>query len=117
MLEQHAIIVYQDEREEYFERPYVHTPHLASTLLDDGLYDTPEALEASITLARQVFLYLKLPIQEHIRHVYLRDGAGSSEDDWALSDLAFYLLLMNGKAHPEEVAFAQACMLRRAFCK
>jgi hypothetical protein len=112
-----AIILYQDDREENFEHPYVHTPHLASILLEEGLYDSPAALDASMVVARQVFLYLKIPIQEHFRHVYVRDSAGGSEEDWALSDLAFYLLLMNGKAHPEEVAYAQACMLQKAFCK
>jgi hypothetical protein len=117
MLGQGTIILYNDDREEAFSHPYVNTPHLASTLLDDGIYKDERSLEDSLSLATQVCLYLHIPVQEHFRHIYVRGGSGKSEDDWALSDFAYYLLLMNGKANYGDVAYAQACMLRRAFCK
>jgi hypothetical protein len=116
MVEQ-AIILFDDNREEYRAHPYVHTPHLASTLVDEGLYTDQQALAHSLALATQVCIYLHIPVGDHFRHIYVHGSSGLSQEDWALSDFAYYLLLMNGKAHPEDVAYAQACVLRHAFCK
>jgi hypothetical protein len=116
MVEQ-AIILFEDNREEYRTHPYIHTPHLASSLIDDGYYSSEQSLADSLTLATQVCIYLHVPVQDHFRHIYVHSSSGLSEEDWALSDFAYYLLLMNGKAHPEDVAFAQASILRHAFCK
>lgn len=116
MAEQGAIILYSDDREETMSYAYVHTPHVASTLLDEGLYNQA-ALGEAMKRAIQICLYLRVPVQQHFRHIYVHGAAGHVQDDWALSDLAFYLLLLNGEAQNPDVAFAQAYAIHRAFCR
>jgi hypothetical protein len=116
MAEQGAVILYGDGQEEYYSHPYVHTPHVASALVDDGLYDN-EVLEEAMKRAIQVCLYMNVPVQHHFRHLYVQSDTGSTQEDWALSDFAFYLLLMNGRSLTEDVAYAQAYALHHAFCR
>jgi hypothetical protein len=116
MAEQRAIILYGDGQEERFSYAYVHTPHVASSLLDDGMFDQ-DALQDALQRAIQVCLYMHVPVHQHFRHIYVQSATGHAKDDWALSDFAFYLLLMNGRSLTEEVAYAQAYALHRAFCR
>ena len=115
MAEQVSIIVYGDDREETISYTYVNTPHVASTLLDD-VYDESMLAEA-MEQARQVCLHMHVPIQQHFQHIFVHGASGHIQDDWALSDFAFYLLLMNGNAHHADVARAQAYAVFKAFCR
>ena len=116
MAERFAIIKWDDDREEAYgpDDPYVHTPHIASTLIDEEIYGDEAALDAALERTFQVFMYLRIPIHQHFRRLHLHGSGGLLQDDWALSDLAFYLLLLNGDAHHEAVACAQAYAIRRA---
>src|SRR4051812_45255092 len=116
MTEQLAIISYDDGREDVFTGNYVNTPHCASVLVDDGIYND-ERLEEALHKTFQVCLYLHIAIHQHFRRMYVHDAAGSLQYDWALSDLALYLLLLNGDPHNEHVAFAKSYAIRRAFYK
>lgn len=115
MEERFAIIRWEDEQEEqfYFSAPYINTPHRASMLIDDAVYKDPEDLDAAISRSFQVFLNMNVPIQEHFRRMHVHNAQGHVEEDWALSDLAFYLLLLNGDVHNSVVAEAQAYAIRR----
>lgn len=115
MEERFAIILWDDEREEqfFFSAPYINTPHRASMLIDESVYRDPDDLDAAISRSFQVFLNMHLPIQEHFRRLHVHDAQGHIEEDWALSDLAFYLLLLNGDIQSAAVAEAQAYAIRR----
>src|SRR4051812_49365544 len=117
MAEQFAIIRYSDEAEDYFSGIYVNTPHKASMLIDDGVYEDEPSLEAALQRTFHVCMHLNIPIQQHFRRIYIHDESGPIQDEWALSDLALYLLLINGDPHNEHVAFAQAYAIKRAFNK
>jgi hypothetical protein len=114
MAEQRAIILYSDDREESASYRYVHTPYVAGTLLDDGLFDET-ALQEAMQRAVQVCLYMRVPIWQHFRHIYVHNASGHVQDDWALSDLALYLLLLNGNTASAAAAFAQAYAVRNIF--
>lgn len=116
MAEHTAIIVYSSGSEEPLDRDFVSTPHLASSLLDDGIYDEAglhEAMEKAMLVCMQV----RVPIRRHFRRVHVRDGGGQAQEDWALSDFAFYLLLVNGNVAYAPAAYAQAYAIYRAFAQ
>jgi hypothetical protein len=115
MADQNAIIIFDSEGNDWPFESEVHTPHIASTLLE-CMYDQ-DALQDALNIAVQVCLHMHVPVQEHFRHVYVPDPSGSTQEDWALSDFAFYLLLLNGKADNADVAYAQAYAIHRAFCR
>ncbi len=110
------IVRWDDEHEEMLGRgAYVHTPHMASVLVEDYVFSDESALEAAIERTFQVCLHLNIPIHQHFRRVHVHDVSGHIQEDWALSDLAFYLLMLNGDVHNTMVAQAQAYAIRRAF--
>jgi hypothetical protein len=115
MAMQNAIIIYDSEGNDWFEDTDVYTPHIASDLLE-YIYDQDTLLEA-MNRAVQVCLHMHVPVQKHFRHVYVPDASGFVKEDWALSDFAYYLLLLNGRAENADVAYAQAYAIHRAFCK
>jgi len=119
MAESFAIIRWNDDREEEYgsSGPYIHTPHIASILIDEAIYDDEAALEAALERTFQVCLLMQVPIQQHFRRVHVHDAAGHVQEDWALSDLGFYLLLLNGDVHKAPVASAQAFAIRHIFRK
>jgi hypothetical protein len=114
MAEALAIIQWQDGSEErFFGESSVHTPHLASVLLELGAYQDTQDLETAIQRAFQICLQLRIPITRNFQPIHVYDDRGEVESDWALSDLAFYLLLLNGNAQNPDVAHAQAWALRK----
>lgn len=114
MAEAFAIVQWQDGREEHFAEGFeIHTPHLASVLIDQHAYDSAAGLEAAVLRAFQVCLQLGIPITRHFRRIHVYGADGAIEDDWALSDLGFYLLLLNGDATNPGVARAQAWAIRK----
>ena len=118
MVESFAIIRWDDDdREEEYSSgsPYIHTPHIASILIDEDVYADAVALDAALQRTFQVCMHLGIPIHLHFRRVHVYDASGPIQDDWALSDLAFYLLLLNGDTHHAAVASAQAYAIRRSF--
>jgi hypothetical protein len=116
MAEQFAIVRWDDDREEEaYGAAFIHTPHLASVLIDECVYDDASALDAAMQRTFQVCLQLQVPIRQHFQPVHVHDMSGHIQDDWALSDLAFYLLLLNGNARNEAVAYAQAYAVRHVF--
>ncbi len=110
-----TIIVYSDDHEEITPSAYVHTPHVASCLLDDGVYDDVTGLDEALQQAIEVCLRLGVSVEAHFRPIHVHSSDGHVHDDWSLSDLALYLLLLNGKPRSAQRAFAQAWLLRRAF--
>jgi hypothetical protein len=110
-----TIIVYDPEGNDRLLDTDATTPHIASSLLDD-VYDQ-DTLREAMGRAVQVCLHMHVPIHQHFRHVYVPDASGHVVEDWALSDFAFYLLLLNGRAENADVAFAQAYAIHKAFCK
>jgi len=115
MAPQNAIIIYDVEGSDWFSDTDAYTPHIASALLNT-IYDQ-ETLQEAMNRAVQVCLHIHVPVQKHFRHVYVPDASGLVREDWALSDFAFYLLLLNGKAENADVAYAQAYAIHKAFCK
>jgi len=114
MAEAFAIIQWQDGSEDYrSDETFVHTPHLASVLLELGAYNDGAELGNAIQRAFQICLQLRIPIMRNFRSIHVYDDHGEVEADWALSDLAFYLLLLNGNAANPDVAHAQAWALRK----
>lgn len=114
MAENFAIVEWQDGS---VERPDTEhpapMPHIASALVDEQVYSSTELLEAAISRAFQICLQLGIPISTHFRHIHVFSGDGETAVDWALSDLAFYLLLLNGDAANERVACAQGWAIRK----
>lgn len=117
MEERFAIIRWEDEREEelLYSAVNVNTPYRASILLEESIYNDAQELDAAIHRSFQVFLNMQVPIQQHFRQVHVHNADGHVNDDWALSDLAFYLLLLNGDVHKSDVARAQAWAVRQIF--
>jgi hypothetical protein len=115
MQERFAIIRWDDEREEeqLFSAASINTPYRASMLLDEAVYEDQTDLDAAIHRSFQVFLNMQVPIQEHFKQVHVHNSEGHLEDDWALSEIAFYLLLLNGDVHKSAVAEAQAYAVRQ----
>lgn len=114
MQERFAIIRWDDDRE--FEIPFadsfVNTPHRASMLLEDSVYSDLQELDAALHKSFMICMNLHVPIQEHFQKLHVHNVAGHVDEDWALSDLAFYLLLLNGDVHKSAVAEAQAFAIR-----
>jgi hypothetical protein len=112
-----AIVLWDDMREEqfYYSAPYVNTPYRASTLLEEAVYEDPQDLSAALQKSFLVLLNMHVPIQEHFRPMHVHNSEGHIQDDWALSDLAFYLLLLNGDVHKSAVAEAQAFAIRHIY--
>lgn len=115
MAEAFAIIQWQDGSEEQrYRSGSAHTPHLASVLIDSGAYQDFHELDEAVLRSFQICLQLQIPITQHFRRIHVYDHQGAIESDWALSDLGFYLLLLNGNARNPAVAHAQAWALRKA---
>jgi hypothetical protein len=114
MADHTAIIVYSSGSEEPLDRDFVSTPHLASSLLDEGIYDE-DGLQQAMEKAMLVCMQVRIPIRRHFRRLHVRDGHGQVEEDWALSDFALYLLLLNGNVALAPAAYAQAYAIYKAF--
>ena len=115
MIESFAIIKWDDREDEYHSGAYTHTPHIASALIDEAVYTDAVALDTAMQRTFEVCIQLNIPIHHHFRCIYVHDATGHVHNDWALSDLAFYLLLLNGDTHNPFVAHAQAYAIRRIF--
>lgn len=118
MPEPFALICYEDGSEEaLWQYPDTATPHLASVLLEEGIFEHEEALTKALERAFEVCLSIQLPIRRHFRPLHIIGREGHLSDDWALSDLGWFLLLLNGQALNTHVARAQAyainVMMRR----
>ncbi len=113
MAESFSIIRYGDDREETVYGPHsVYTPHLASVLVDEGIFSGSEALSAALDRAFEVCMLAGIPIDHHFRRVYVHGTAGCELFDWAMSDLAWYLVLLNGAPADRRVAMAQVFALK-----
>lgn len=115
MTMQNPIIIYNSEEGDWFPDADIHTPHVVSALIDT-VFDK-DTLKDAMNRAVQVCLHIHVPVWKHFQRVYVPDVSGSVHEDWALSDFAFYLLLLNGNAENVDVAYAQAYVIHRAFCK
>ncbi|MBS1615080.1 MAG: hypothetical protein JST06_03080 [Bacteroidetes bacterium] len=111
---QRAIIVYENGEEAWESPGHNHLPHRASSLLEDGIYDE-SGLKQAMLRAFSVCMQVQIPIQQHFRKVHVHSLSEQVAEDWALSDFAFYLLLMNGDVTRPESAFAQAYAVFKAF--
>lgn len=115
MAEAFAIVQWEDGTDEQFSgTDEVHTPHLANMLLECGAYGSAAELDDSLQRAFRVCMQLHIPIASHFRRIHVYDQDGERELEWALSDLALYLLLLNGNPQNPGVAHAQAWAIRRA---
>lgn len=88
MAEHSAIIIYSSGSEERLEQAYVNTPHTASTLLDEGIYDEA-GLKEAMQKAILVCLQVQIPVRRHFRRIHIHDTGGRISEDWALSDFAY----------------------------
>ena len=97
-----------DYLEEEMLRAYLRMPlrHMASQLMDEMGYHTEKDLEQALSRAFEVCCSMHINIPQHFRRVYLFDEEGL-HTDWQLSDLASYLLLVNGNSCNPRVAAAQ----------
>ncbi len=102
------LIVY-DPYEEWtgsFDAEQVQLKHLAGELLQDiGIHDATE-LQQILERAFDVCCQVNLPIEQHFKKVFLFSD-GQLITDWLLSDMASYLLLVNGDPRNYNVARAQ----------
>ncbi len=109
-----TIVVYENGLEEWagYEQPYL--PHRASNLIEDGIYDETD-LKRALQRAFLVCMQVHIPIRYHFQRIHVHNGNEYVAEDWALSDFAFYLLLMNGDVSRRDAAFAQAYVIFKAF--
>lgn len=85
--------------------------HLASELLGEYGYDD-ENMKDALDKALELCMVMDIPIALHFRKVYLYEGE-SLKTDWMLSDLASYLVLVNGDIHNPNVAKARLYLLHK----
>jgi len=97
-----------DPYEDVFERPLYNIPlrHMASELMKDFGFANTAELNDSLQRTFEVCLIMNIPITDHFKKVYLYANHDLTTD-WLLSDLATYLLLMNGNNRNYNVARAR----------
>jgi len=94
--------------------PFFQVPlrHLASELFDEFGIRDEEELDNNLKKAFEVCCTLHIPIKEHFKKVYLY-AQGQIHTDWLLSDMASYLLLLNGNTRNHVVAKAQMYLVNK----
>lgn len=102
-----------DYLEEELLRSYLRMPlrHLASELMEEMGYHSEADLQHAMVRAFEVCCSMHINIPQHFRQVYVFDKEGI-HTDWQLTDLASYLLLINGNSCNARVAEAQLYFLR-----
>jgi DNA-damage-inducible protein D len=85
--------------------------HLASELLGEFGFDD-EHMKDALDKAFELCMVMDIPITLHFRKVYVYEGE-ELKTDWMLSDLASYLVLVNGDIHNPNVAKARLYLLHR----
>jgi hypothetical protein len=80
--------------------------HLASELAAEFGYADEQELAGAIEDTFEVCCMMNVSITTHFRKVYIYQN-GTLKTDWLLSDLATYMLLMNGHATNPKVAQAR----------
>lgn len=116
-MEQRFEIIQWDDRQETFfsDRKTVATPHVASILLSEALFDSLEDFQKAMRHGFEVFLQLQIPIEEHFKAFHIHGGTGQIEEDWALSDLALYVLLLSAEANATARTKAKIFAISRLF--
>ncbi|MEO6832316.1 MAG: hypothetical protein ABI378_07905 [Chitinophagaceae bacterium] len=110
------IIQWSDGLEEQFSgREIVATPHVASVLLDEAMFDSLEDFQKAMHNSFEVFLQLNIPIAEHFKAFHVHNGVGQIAEDWALSDLALYVLLLSAEANETARTKAKAFAINKIF--
>ena len=105
--------IYDPYEEVFFNIPAFRVPlrHLASELLDEFGISNEAEFEKIMEKAFDVCFTLDIPINVHFRKIFLYAN-DQLITDWLLSDLATYLLLMNGDVRNYKVAQAQVYSLK-----
>ena len=85
--------------------------HLASELVNEFGYEE-EHMKNALEQAFELCFVTDIPIDLHFKKVYLYEG-NALRTDWMLSDLASYMVLMNGDVHNPNVARARLYLLHR----
>ena len=80
--------------------------HWLSELAVEFDYDDEKDLQQAIVRSFDLCCSMNIPIAENFRKVYRFTNEGVRED-WQMSDLACYLLTINGKPSSPQVARAQ----------
>ncbi|MEO5998039.1 MAG: hypothetical protein ABIN89_14935 [Chitinophagaceae bacterium] len=80
--------------------------HLVSELMDDLGYLDDTDLNTALLRAFEVCCTLQISIPTHFKKIY-RFSDNRLQIDWQVSDLACYLLLINGNSCNPNVARAQ----------
>ena len=110
------IIQWSDRQEDqFFERKIIATPHVASVLLDEAMFDSFEDFQKAMRNGFDVFLRLGLPIADHFKTFHVQDGQGEIVEDWALSDLALYVILLSAEANVAASIKAKSFAIQRMF--
>ena len=94
----------------------VNTPHIAGALIEEAVFPDDACLALALQQVFRVFIHLEIPIHLHIKPIHVHDISGHIEEDWALSDLAYYVLLLNAEKNSDASMIAQAFALSR-LCK
>jgi hypothetical protein len=77
-----------------------------SDLRDELEYDDEKSLHEALQRSFEICCRTGIPIEENFRRVY-RFTDTEMKEDWQLSDLACYLLIINGASNNPYVARAQ----------
>lgn len=80
--------------------------HLFSELVAEIGYADDSDIRYALTRSFEVCCSMHIPIEENFKRVY-RYSNNQLQEDWQLSDLGCYLLIINGKASNPNVAKAQ----------
>jgi len=108
----------EEEREEEVRaHTYVRTPHIGSVLLEESAFPNQLSLQQAMAQSQMVLVYLQIPIHLHFRNIHLYDANGHVQDDWAFSDLAYYLLLLNSGMESVDSIEAQAYAIQQLLRK
>lgn len=108
------IIQWSDGQDEQsFHSGIVATPHVASVLLDEDTFSTIDDFQKAMRESIGVFLQLNIPVAQHFQAFHVHNQAGQIVDDWALSDLALYVLLLSAEANAAAATKAKAFAIQR----
>ena len=86
--------------------------HDARAMLQTIGWEDDAELETAMQRALDACLAMNIPVELHFHRVYFAGGE-SITTDWQLSDLGFYLLLLNGNPKRASIAEAQLYFLKR----
>jgi hypothetical protein len=102
--------VHNDEPESFV--PETNMYLLASEVMNEFGFRTKQELREALYKAFQVCFTLHIPVQLHFKKIFIT-GSQFLEEDWLMTDMGSYLLLVNGNPYNPKVAAAQLHFIRQ----